>query len=239
MILKPPTTSNLNARGTAQASSEKSHHTQLLLLFFPLGFFQSSCLSPFTHSISGSRFLRLSTKQWSIGVDNTAFLFIRTRCHDTPFAMKSTVFKLATWSSCVTTICAQTLVSSLETRPELVLFNDYIQSIPTLLNTLTNITNYTLLAPSDTAMTRWLNETSPSPTQDEIEATLNYHILHGGYSLGSFSTVPQFASSYLSNSSFTNVTGGAVVELVEDGGNPVVVSALRVQSSITKGVSSL
>lgn len=131
---------------------------------------------------------------------------------------------------------AQSLVSTLQAQPDLVLLNNYVQSLPNLLSTLTNATNYTFLAPSDTAMTRWLNESSPPPSQDQIEATLNYHILHGGYSLGSFSATPQFASSYLSNSSWTNLTGGAAVELVEDGGTPVFVSALGAQSSIIKGV---
>lgn len=153
--------------------------------------------------------------------------------------MKDTVFQLATWLTCVTVISAQSLVSTLEARPELVLFNRYIQSIPTLLNTLTNITNYTLLAPSDTAITRWLNNTSPSPTQDEIEVTLSYHILHGGYALASFSANPQFASSYLSNSSFTNVTGGALVELLEDGRSPTVLSANKTKSSVITGVGLL
>lgn len=150
--------------------------------------------------------------------------------------MKSTVFELIAWLTCARLISAQTLISALEARPELVLFNDYIQSVPGLLNTLTNATNYTLLAPSDTAMTRWLNDSSPPPSQDKIEATLYYHLLHGGYSLGSFSATPQFASSYLTNSSWTNVTGGAVVQLVESGGNPSMVSALGQHSSVTKGV---
>jgi hypothetical protein len=153
--------------------------------------------------------------------------------------MKSTVFQLATWLTCIRTLSAQTLASSLAAQPDLVLFNDYVQSLPNLLNTLTNITNYTLLAPSDTAMTRWLNDSSPPPSQDQIEATLHYHILHGSYSLGSFSATPQFASSYLFNTTFTNLTGGAAVELLEDGGSPVLVSALKAQSSITKGVRLL
>jgi hypothetical protein len=151
--------------------------------------------------------------------------------------MKSTVVRLATWFTCTTAVCAQSLISTLQAQPDLVLLNDYIQSLPNLLNALTNVTNYTFLAPSDTAMTRWLNESSPSPTQDAIEATLNYHILHGGYSLASFSAVPQFAPSYLTNSTWTNLTGGAAVELVEYGGTPVFVSALKEQSSIIKGVS--
>lgn len=153
--------------------------------------------------------------------------------------MKSAVFKLGTWLTCVTTISAQTLVSSLKARPELVLFNGYIQSFPALLAMLSNATNYTLLAPSDIAMTRWLNGSSTSPTQDEIQTTLNYHVLHGSYSLASFSATPQFVSSYLSNTTLMNQTMEPVVELLADGGSSVCMSGNKTKSTITTGVSLL
>lgn len=136
--------------------------------------------------------------------------------------------------ACITTIYAQPLISTLESHPDLSKFNAYIQSFPSLQTTLTNLNNYTLLAPSDTAITTWLNKTHP--TQDDIEATLNYHILHGGWALASFSTTPLFPHSYLSNSSFVNVTGGAVAELLAINGTAVIQSAIKAPSYITQGV---
>jgi uncharacterized surface protein with fasciclin (FAS1) repeats len=134
---------------------------------------------------------------------------------------------LIIWATCAAQISAQALAAALSGHEELSKFNSYVQSFPTLLETLNKIDNYTVLAPSNTAITRWLNTMSSTATQADIEAIFSYHILYGGWPRASFSNNPQFAASHLSNSSYVNVTGGAVVEILEVNGTPTIQSGAR------------
>jgi uncharacterized surface protein with fasciclin (FAS1) repeats len=147
------------------------------------------------------------------------------------------LLNLAIWALFGTQISAQALVAALSSHQELSKFNAYVQSFPRLLDTLNQINNYTVFAPSDTAITTWLNTISLTSRQDDIEAILSYHILHGGWPTASFSSTPQFAVSYLSNSSYVNVTGGVAVELIDTDGTPTIQSAVKANISMNTAVS--
>jgi hypothetical protein len=76
-----------------------------------------------------------------------------------------------------------------------------------------------------------------SLTNDQIEALLAYHLIHGVFPTVSFSTQPQFAGSFLTNASYANVTGGQRVEFVlGSGGDPQIVSGNKSVTGLVTAV---
>src|ERR1700721_2223767 len=104
---------------------------------------------------------------------NVRSLLIALRTHPT---MEFRFLSLTTWAICVAQVSAQALVAALSGHQELSKFNSYVRSFPKLLDTLNKINNYTVLAPSNNAITRWLDTISPIPNKADIEAILNYQI---------------------------------------------------------------
>jgi uncharacterized surface protein with fasciclin (FAS1) repeats len=83
-------------------------------------------------------------------------------------------------------------LSVLASRPELSQFNAYLSQFPRLTTTINTVDNATLLIPSNTAFTNWLQNTVPPLTPSDIENTLNYHIIHGTFPVASFTNTAQF-----------------------------------------------
>ena len=109
----------------------------------------------------------------------------------------------------------QAILSVLATHLELSTFNYYVNASTNLTNLLSTADNFTLLAPSNTAFEQWFSgQGNPSLSNDVIEATLFYHLLHGGFPTTSFTEEPQFVASHLENATYSNVTGGQRVGLV-------------------------
>jgi len=75
-------------------------------------------------------------------------------------------------------------------------------------------TNFTLLAPTDTAISTWL---SKNVSQASVEAVLLYHLLDGRYPTASISNSSVAISTALTNQTYANVTGGQRVEAVSTG----------------------
>lgn len=129
---------------------------------------------------------------------------------------------------------AKALLETIPTFPELSQLQSYIEMLPRLSAELTNVDNYTLLAPTNDAFDAWLGTTTPEPTLDDIEATLFYHLIHGIYPVASFTKKPQFASSFLTNTSYTNVTSGQAIELsLSSSQSPLITSGNMTNTSIT------
>jgi hypothetical protein len=112
-------------------------------------------------------------------------------------------------------------LSVLASRPELSQFNAYLSQFPRLTTTINTVDNATLLIPSD------------------IENTLNYHIIHGTFPVASFTNTAQFVPSFLTNTSYSNVTEGLLVGLINIDGNPQIRSGLGTNSSIVTPVCLL
>ena len=71
-------------------------------------------------------------------------------------------------------------------------------------------TNFTLLAPTNTAISTWL---STNVSQASVEAVLLYHLLDGPYPIASISNSSVAIPTALTNQTYANVTGGQRVEL--------------------------
>jgi uncharacterized surface protein with fasciclin (FAS1) repeats len=94
--------------------------------------------------------------------------------------------------------------------------------------------NFTFLAPSNDAISRWL---AKNRSVDYIQATLQYHLLKGTYPKASISSTPHIVASSLANASYCNVTGGQRVK-ISNNGNLVFESAIQTRSNVLTAVSS-
>ncbi|KAH6874435.1 FAS1 domain-containing protein [Thelonectria olida] len=116
--------------------------------------------------------------------------------------------------------------------------NGLLQSQSDLLDQLSDLSNITILAPSNEALGRFLNTTNITEVavQDPniVSAILSYHVLNGTYYASNFTDTPAFIPSLLNNQTYENVTGGQVVEGVAVDDGVSFYSALRAESNVTE-----
>ncbi|KAI0847195.1 FAS1 domain-containing protein [Daldinia vernicosa] len=102
-------------------------------------------------------------------------------------------------------------------------------------DSLNELQNVTILAPSNDA---WSALTSNPETSllltnsDYLQAFLSYHVLNGTYYNDSFNDEPVFIPTLLTNESYTNVTGGQVVEARLYDNNVTFFSAMKENATI-------
>ena len=134
-------------------------------------------------------------------------------------------------------VSAQNLTSVLSGTPDLSNLTALIGTVPSLLTTLSNATNITVLAPSNDAISAFLSSDGGSANlnnTDIISALLQYHILQGTIPASAITNIPTFPHTLLDASTgFANVTGGQVVEAVTVGGSVVIYSGLLQNSTVT------
>lgn len=111
-------------------------------------------------------------------------------------------------------------------------FTSYVSQFPDLVTQLDN-GNYTILAPSDGAFAAYVAAGGDVKGSGDLRALLEYHILQGLHPSLTFDATPQFLPTILTNQTFTNVTGGQVVEVVSKNGTVSIYSAVRAKSTIT------
>ena len=106
-------------------------------------------------------------------------------------------------------------------------------SYPDVVTQLDAAKGITLLAPSNDAIAQLTKSGAlNSATQDEITAILSYHVIGESVSYTSFNETPVFLPTTLTNSSYTNVTGGQVVEGALVGQDVVFTSGLKLASTV-------
>jgi uncharacterized surface protein with fasciclin (FAS1) repeats len=137
----------------------------------------------------------------------------------------------------VSRVHSQALLSVLQNHFELSTFNQFVNNSESLTNLLSSADNVTLFAPSNTAFEAWIPNQSPNLAKDQIEALLMYHLVHGVFPSIEFLNQPQFPKTFLTNTSYANVTGGQRVEIVSSStGNPEIVSGNKAVSYISTTV---
>ncbi|TVY19359.1 Fasciclin-like arabinogalactan protein, partial [Lachnellula arida] len=120
---------------------------------------------------------------------------------------------------------AITLLQVIQSYPDLSTLHTYINNSSNLTSLLSTANNFTFLAPDNKAINSFLSDNNNVLTEGLLHATIQYSLLRGGYPKLSITETPQFVTSNLVNASYTNVTAGQAVELVEDGsGTPMAVS---------------
>ena len=114
-------------------------------------------------------------------------------------------------------------------------------SSPELVAALSQAQNITILAPNNDALASFINSTAGAAASTDpsaIVALLTYHVLNGSYPSSAFTDMAAFAPTFLSNASYTNVTGGQVVKAQLSGTDVSIVSGLLSESKVVTPVSS-
>jgi hypothetical protein len=150
-------------------------------------------------------------------------------------SFSSSYFFIFTLSLYFTIAFADPLLDTIESIPELSIFNGLITGNKNLTSLFQTVKDFTLLAPSNEALTQWVDPSMPASI---VEATMRYHLLKQGFTTEQFSEESIFAPSYLESKAFTNVSLGQAVELVTKNGKESALSANHTESTITIRVCS-
>ena len=134
-----------------------------------------------------------------------------------------------------------------ETVPDLAAALNSTEELSTLqgvipasvLESLSGLSDITILAPSNDAFSQIDNETLSGLAANEglLTAVLQYHVLNGTYLSSAIMNSSVFVPTALTNNMFANVTGGQVVEAMSMDGNVTFYSGLLSNSSVTTAVS--
>ncbi|KAK8062386.1 hypothetical protein PG997_014483 [Apiospora hydei] len=133
---------------------------------------------------------------------------------------------------------AQSLQDALNSQnSSLSVLNGLLAANPNILTALNNAQNVTILAPNNDALNGVLNgsvNTYGGNVKDTtwVANLLNYHVLQGTYQSSAFTDKPMFPHTLLNNQSYTNVTGGQVVQLQKKDNKAVAYSGLKYYSTV-------
>lgn len=135
----------------------------------------------------------------------------------------------------------QSLMDALTSQPSLSNLTTYLQLFPTFLSSLEQMTNITLLAPSNDAFDLAVNsDAGIASNTDLVTAIFSYHVLDGVYT--NFTTMPAFHPTMLGPGEYANVTGGQVVEAVgstdQSTNSGYLYSGLLQNATLVQGVVS-
>ena len=129
------------------------------------------------------------------------------------------------------------LTSLLTSMPDLSNLTTYVSLFPDIVSMLDSAHNITILAPSNEAFAKIANISGLSLNDTGlIEATLTYHILNGTYMADQITEMPMFIHTALMNSTYSNVTGGQVVEAVMMDNMVTIFSGLLQNATVTQAV---
>jgi hypothetical protein len=146
------------------------------------------------------------------------------------------------WLALFTRVSATSvnLLNVLQNTAELSTLYSYVNASSNLTHLLSNADDFTFLAASNDAIATFVKHNPNTLTQDVLLATLQYSLLQGVFPSLSFSNTSQFVSSNLISGTFTNVTGGQVVELgLGNSGDPQVISGNKTISPSISAVCQI
>ncbi|KAI9654823.1 MAG: hypothetical protein M1821_005817 [Bathelium mastoideum] len=132
---------------------------------------------------------------------------------------------------------AQSLTSVLQGNSDLSTLTSTLQKFPSLVQTLGGAKNITILAPSNEAFNALFATPAGQAAQSDVgllQAVLEYHVINGSYPASSIPSTGAFVPTLLTNSSYTNVTGGQVVEGISSNGNVTFFSGNKATSNVTQ-----
>jgi transforming growth factor-beta-induced protein len=110
---------------------------------------------------------------------------------------------------------------------------------PALVAKLSAASGITILAPSNDAFSKFLATTGGMAAAKDpgmVAALLEYHVLNANLPSTSFTTTAQFVPTLLTNTTYTNVTGGQVVMGMLSGKTVEIMSGLKEMSKVTTAV---
>jgi uncharacterized surface protein with fasciclin (FAS1) repeats len=148
----------------------------------------------------------------------------------------SPIYKFLWLTLLLTHTSALSLLELLQGTPELSTLYARVNGSTNLTNFLASSSDFTLLAPSNAALTN-LPVGTGNLTDDQFTAMLQYSLLRGAFPKLSLTTANQFVPSHLNNPNYANVTGGQVVGLsLDDRGSIQVMSGNKSVNTSTQTV---
>ncbi|KAI1629219.1 hypothetical protein EDD37DRAFT_644980 [Exophiala viscosa] len=126
----------------------------------------------------------------------------------------------------------QDILTILNQQTGISTFTGYLQQFPGLIDLLNNGT-FSVLVPNDQAISTFTSA-NQDVTEDELLALLQYHCVNGTHPSATFGLQPLFAPTLLTNTSYTNVTGGQVVEITMLNNTPTILSGVKAASQIVE-----
>ena len=153
--------------------------------------------------------------------------------------MYSKLLSLAAFAS-LAAAQSMNLTTAITSNPNLSNLTQYLGFYPQIIQTLSSLTNITLLAPSNEAFTKLLSGPGASQVNASdtalITALFTYHILDGTHLSTSITSKPAFIPTALVDPAYTNLTSGQVVEAVLAGKSVDFYSGLLQKATVTQAV---
>ncbi|KAI3399300.1 hypothetical protein diail_7255 [Diaporthe ilicicola] len=133
-------------------------------------------------------------------------------------------------------VSGQSLTDVIGQNQDLSQLGTLLGQYPDLAQQLGGLSNITVLAPNNAALSALLNNsaTTAAVAADPglVPAILMYHVLNGTIRSTDITDTPAFPKTLLTNSTYTNVTGGQVVKAETEDGGVVFTSGLLMQSRV-------
>lgn len=147
-------------------------------------------------------------------------------------------FSLLSLAALASAAVAQTAVETFTADPEFSTLNTILGTYPQLVKNLEGLKNVTVLAPTNQAFADWSSsETGKAiSASNGVQALLTYHVLAAIVPASAFTTTPAFVPTLLTSRSYTNVTGGQVVEGKLNRTTIEITSGRLEVSKVVKGV---
>jgi uncharacterized surface protein with fasciclin (FAS1) repeats len=133
----------------------------------------------------------------------------------------------------------QNLTAALSSSPQLSNLTTFVSQFPQLLQSLSQASNITILAPSNDAFSEFLSSDAGGMLASDpglLQAVLQYHVLNGSYPSSAITNTTAFVPTLLTNASYANVTGGQRVAAALVDGNVTFFSGLLANSTVTQAV---
>lgn len=131
----------------------------------------------------------------------------------------------------------QSLNATLSGNEQLSNLTTFLNTAPELLQALANATNITILAPSNEAFADLANSSLAEAVASDpglLAAVLQYHVLNGTYTSDQISNTSTFIPTMLEDGTYSNVTGGQVVEAIMIGNETVFYSGLLQNATVSQ-----
>ena len=141
-----------------------------------------------------------------------------------------------------TAVSAQTpdLAALLSSTPELSQLSSLLSAYPDLADTLAQLEDSTILAPSNDALAKYLRSPAGSAFRGNntriVEALLSYHVLTEVVPSSAFETTPAFVPTLLQAPTYHNVTDGQKVSGALNGSSVEVTTGLKLVSNVVQAV---
>merc|ERR1711977_440408 len=143
-----------------------------------------------------------------------------------------TMFKSLTYASLLAVAGAQSLTEVIANTSSLSTLGSLLQAQPDLASSLAGMSNVTILAPNNEALSALTAGQAATADAGLITAILQYHILQGTYQADQIPDDLAFVPSMLNDTTYSNVTGGQVVGVERDDNNVTLYSGLLQNSSV-------